>query len=162
MNTDTSDRTVEIKTLPDMHVAFIRHVGPYLECGAKFGQLMGWAGPKGLLGPSTRILGVYHDDPDVTPPEKLRADCCMTVATEVSVEGDVQLQMLTPGECAVLTHRGPYTDLANSYKWLFGDWLLTSGRELGCSPPFEIYVNDPTQTPENELITEICVPLKTR
>ncbi len=162
MSNDSSTRAVEIRTLPDMRVAFLRWVGPYIECGSTFGKLMEWGGKKGLLGPSTTTLGIYHDDPDVTPADKLRADCCITVGDDVSADGEVQIQTLTPGECAVLTHVGPYSELEASYRWFFGEWLMTSGRETSDTPPFEIYINDPSCTPESELVTEICLSLKVK
>ena len=54
-----------------MNVAYIRNVGNYIENSALFeklfGQLCGWAGPKGLLGQSDMsMLSVYYDDPKKT------------------------------------------------------------------------------------------------
>ncbi len=40
---------VEMKELPELHVAYIRHVGPYNMIGKAFGRLLEWAGPRGLL-----------------------------------------------------------------------------------------------------------------
>jgi effector-binding domain-containing protein len=70
-----------------------------------------------------------------------------------------ELLNLAGGEVAVGVHKGPYRNLQGSYDWLFGQWLPGSGREVANAPPHEIYVNDPQSTPENDLITHICVPL---
>ena len=64
---------VTVENLEPMRVAFIRHVGPYDQVGGTWGKLMGWVGRHGLFGPNTRMLGVCHDDPEVTPPERLRS-----------------------------------------------------------------------------------------
>jgi len=41
---------------------------------------MRWAGPRGLLQfPKTKTLGVYHDDPEITDPSRLRSSACITV-----------------------------------------------------------------------------------
>ena len=58
---------VRIEDVPPRRVAFIRHVGPYQECGPVFQRMMAWAGRHGLFGPGTMILGIGHDDPEVTP-----------------------------------------------------------------------------------------------
>src|SRR5262249_47535112 len=60
-----------VEALPPRRVAFVRNVGPYNTVGPAFERLMGWAGRRGLLGPGSAVLGVCHDDPDVTPPEKV-------------------------------------------------------------------------------------------
>ena len=61
---------------------------------------------------------------------------------------------------AIATHKGPYRTLIDSYRWLYGEWLPASGHELGDAPCFEQYVNNPQDTPEEELLTAIHVPLK--
>src|SRR5262249_53835150 len=58
MTATTSPPEVRVRTLPPRRVAFVRHVGPYNEVGPTFGRFMAWAGPRGLLGPATQVLGV--------------------------------------------------------------------------------------------------------
>jgi AraC family transcriptional regulator len=159
MTAETSPHEVRVDTLPPRRVAFLRHVGPYQAVGPTFGRLAGWAGPRGLFGPGTLMLGICHDDPDVTPADKIRYDCCITVDDRFQPEGEVGVQTVAGGEYAVLTHRGPYERLNESYRWLYGTWLPTSGREPGHAPPFEVYRNSPGDVAPEDLLTEICVPL---
>jgi AraC family transcriptional regulator len=156
---DTATRPVRIETLPARRVAFLRHIGPYTEVGPTFGKLYGWAFSKGLVGPTTVALGLCHDDPDVTPADKLRYDCCIAVPESFQPEGEIGVQSVEGGDYAVLTHVGPYDTLGESWRWLFGVWLPASGREPRSAPPFEIYKNDCRTTPAEKLITEIHVPL---
>lgn len=162
MNSETITKEVRVETIPDLRIAFLRFVGPYDACGPTFDKLLGWAGPKGLIGPDTKVLAVCYDDPEVTPPDKLRLDCCFTVDESFEPHDDLQVQTVEAGECVILTHRGSYSKLSDSYRWLYGDWLSTSGREFDDRPPFEIYANNPNNTPEDELVTEICVALKAK
>ena len=46
-----------------------------------------------------------------------------------------------------------------AYQWLYGEWLVRSGREPADAPVFEAYLNSPVDTPPTELLTEICLPL---
>jgi len=73
------------------------------------------------------MLGVCHDDPDVTPPEKFRYGACLVVGESVRPEGEVGVQEVGGGEYAVATHRGPYQTLAQTYARLYGEWLPAGG-----------------------------------
>ncbi len=151
---------VRIQRVDAMRVAFMRHVGPYHEMGQTFERLGAWAGPRGLFGAHTRVLGVYHDDPEVTPPDKLRGDACITVGESFQPEGEVGVQTVGGGEYAVATHRGPYSGLVDVYARLCGEWAPGSGRELRSAPCFEIYLNSPHDTAPEDLLTEVYAPLE--
>ncbi len=49
--------------------------------------------------------------------------------------------------------------MGDAYRWLLGVWLPESGREADDAPMFEVYLNDPRQTPPTELLTDIHLPL---
>lgn len=150
---------VTIKKLPPRRVAFVRHVGPYIECGKAWDKLCGWASSKGLFGPDTICLGISYDDPDITPPEKLRYDACLTVGEDVQAEDEIGLQDIAGGDYAVTVHRGPFNLLNKTYHRVCGEWIPASGRELSSAPCLEICLNDPEVTPEEELMVEVCLPL---
>ena len=153
---------VQIKTIPPMRVAFVRHVGPYMEVGQAWGRLFAWAGPRGLVGRGPKMIGVCHDDPEVTPPEKIRYDACLVVGDSVRPEGDIGVQEIGGGEYAVTVHKGPYENLGQTYARLCGEWLPASGREMRASPPLEVYLNSPQTAAPADLLTEVCVPLAGR
>ena len=151
---------IQVKFVPKMRVAFVRHVGPYQECAPAWEKLAGWAGPKGLFTPAAKALGLCHDDPGETPPEKIRYDACLTVGADVEPEGEVGVKEIAGGEYVIATHKGPYDKLMDVYMELYGRWIPENGREYTMDPCFEVYVNDPHTTPPEELITEVYVPLK--
>jgi AraC family transcriptional regulator len=89
---------VEVKELPPMRLLFLRrHVGPYSQVGQTWGRLTMWAGMRGLPGPGMQTIGIVHDDPDVTPPEKVRCDPGVVMTRPVQPEGGY----------ATFTHEGP-------------------------------------------------------
>lgn len=151
---------VRLEKLPAKRIAFLRHIGPYAGVGEKFQQLMVWAGPKGVFGPQTQVLGIYHDNPEVTDEQKLRSDAAVTVPDHIAAEGDIQIGEIAEGDYAIATHQGAYTGLADCYRWLYGVWLPQSGRAPADAPCFERYVNNAADTPEQELLTEIHLPLQ--
>jgi AraC family transcriptional regulator len=150
---------IEIKTLAPQLIVFLRHVGPYDQVGATWGRLAMWAGMRGLIGPASRFLGVSWDDPEITPPEKLRYDAAITLSRPIPPEGEFGVTELAGGEYATLLHKGPYEGLSASYRAIFGGWLPASGRELRDAPCFEHYLNSPQNARPEELLTVIHVPV---
>ena len=150
---------IRVEMLPQTRVAFVRHRGPNQDVGEAWGKLMAWAWPRGLVGPATRMIGLCHDDPAVTPPEKIRYDACLTAGPDFQPDGEVGVQEIAGGEYAVTTHRGPYDGLHSLYARLCGEWLPASGRELRAVPPFEVYRNSPQDTAPEDLLTDIYLPL---
>jgi AraC family transcriptional regulator len=154
---------VHTETLPPRKVAFLRHVGPYDEAvDATWQKILVWAGQHGLLGPQARFLGISHDNPHVTPPDKLRYDACIATDQPFEPEGEIGTQLIPGGEYAVATHHGPYEQLPDTYAQLYGDWLPRSGREPAEHPGFQVYHGMLGETPPENLVTDIYVPLRPR
>jgi AraC family transcriptional regulator len=149
-----------IERIAPRRVAFIRHVGPYCEVGTAWGGLMSWAGRQGLLNQRPNILGIVHDDPEITPAEKIRYDACLVVGEHVKPEGEIGVQEVGDGDYAVATHCGPYVNLGETYARLCGQWIPASGREMRFAPGFEVYRNSPRDAAPAELLTDVCVPLE--
>ena len=143
-----------------MRLVFLRHVGPYDQVGATWARLMSWAGMRGLLGPAMRMIGIVHDDPDVTPPEKVRYDAAVVVSRPVEPEGEFGVLEFPGGAYGVLMHRGPYEGLGKAYQHLYGAWLPKSGYELRDAPAFEQYLNSPRDSRPEDLLTLIHVPIE--
>jgi AraC family transcriptional regulator len=151
---------VTIKNIEPMRVAFVRHVGPYNQVGRAWDRLCTHLGKEGFLGSDSEFIGICYDDPEVTPLEKIRYDACITVDESFVPEDEITVQTIGGGEYAVTTHFGPYNKLGETYSRLFGEWLLQSSRELRSEPCLEFYLNDPESTDPDDLITDICLPLK--
>jgi AraC family transcriptional regulator len=160
IDTGGSNMEARIERIDRKRVAFVRHVGPYDQCGAAWGKLCEWAGRNGLLGPNTRMLGICHDDPEVTPSDKIRYDACVVVDESIHPGGDVGIQYLEGGEYATAQLKGPYSGLAALYGRLCGEWIPAQRREIRSAPCFEIYHNDPNRTKPEDLITDVHVPLE--
>jgi len=151
---------VEIQRLQPMRVAFLRHVGPYNAVGATWDRLLTIMGKDGYLGGCPMMLGICRDDPEVTPPSKIRYDACVTVDDDFRPNGEIQVQVVEGGEYARTTHAGLYNTLGRTYAEFLGGWLPRSGRELRNAPCFEVYLNDPESTAPEDLLTDIYAPLR--
>lgn len=159
--TEGPELTVQIKRLEPMRVAFVRHTGPYEECGSAWEKLGMRLGSEGWLSGDAQFLGLCHDDPEVTPPDKIRYDACCSVGEGFQPWGDIGVTVLDGGEYAVTTHFGAFDRLGDTYARLFGEWLPRSGRELRPAPCLEFYLTDPENTEPEDYLTDIYAPLQT-
>lgn len=152
---------VEIKQLQSMRVAFVRHTGPYSECGSAWERLFMGLGKEGLFGAGARHFGLCHDDPEVTPAEKIRYDACCTVDHAYRPHGDIGVMEIEGGDYAMTTHFGPFETIGDTYARLLGEWLPRSGYEVRSAPCLEIYLTDPENTEPEDYLTDIYMPLQT-
>lgn len=60
-----------------------------------------------------------------------------------------------------VVHTGPYRHLGNAWYVLMGEARFKKLKIRKSVPPFEIYLNDPDTTQEEELITELYLPVQT-
>jgi len=156
---------VEGKELPEMNVAYVRHIGPYKgnpELFEKlFTKLMTWAGPRGLINfPESKVLAVYHDDPSVTDESKLRLSACLSVPKDTEVNGEIGKMTIIGGKYAVAKFELANDEYPEAWELVYGGWLPQSGYQCVDAPCFENYLNDPKEHPEGKCIVEICVPVK--
>ncbi|MBU2711822.1 AraC family transcriptional regulator [Zooshikella harenae] len=149
----------EIKTLPEYHVAYVRKIGPYGPdtCEKAFNELCQWAAPKGLLNTGI-VLGVYWDNPEVTPPEKCRVDACITLPPGATLEDPIATQTLQGGPFAVCHFEVKPDQFQQAWDNAF-TWLVDNGYECGEQPCYEIYYNNASDYPEGKWIFDICIPL---
>ena len=154
---------VDIKQLPALRVATVRHVGSYETISEAFEKLSAAAGAAGLFErPETQLVAIYHNDPASTPTEKLLSDAGLIVAEGVPLPDGVEEQRLAAGTYACTLHLGSYKTLGDTWSRLLHEWLPSSGRRAGSGPNYELYLNNPHEAPEDKLRTELRIPLADR
>ena len=156
---------VEVKDMPELNVAYIRHIGPYKgdqELFSRlFNKLMSWAGPRGLLRfPETKVMALYHDNPDITDESQLRTDACITVPEDTQVDGEIGKANIPAGKYAVAHFEITPDQYQDAWNAVYGGWLPESGYQPEDGPCYELYLNDPKEHPEGKHIVDICIPVK--
>ncbi len=152
--------TPKIKQMPEMHVVYIRHKGPYNQIEEAFNKLEAWAKPRGLYDQEdVKVLAVYHDDPQVTEASKLSSSACITAPKDISVSGSVGKMTIPAGQYAVARVEIDQDQFDQAWDALLGDWLPESGFEPVDRPCYEVYLNDPQFHPENKFIVDLCEPV---
>jgi AraC family transcriptional regulator len=151
---------VKIINQPAKKMACIPHKGSYMKIGMAFERVFGTLGGRPMDWSKHEMVALYYDDPDTIPEDDLSSKAGFTCPEDFEISAPLESETLHAGEYAVLHYKGPYSDMRKAYDWLFGQWLINSGRETADHPCFEIYLNNPRDTPANDLLTNICLPLK--
>jgi AraC family transcriptional regulator len=155
---------VNVEEMEAFTVAYVRHVGPYAGDAALFGQLFGrlaaWAGPRGLLGPSTKSLCIYHDNPEITQPAKLRLSCCISVPPSTKVGGEIGLMEIAAGKYARAHFEISEKEFGGAWEWFMGQWMPQSGYQPADGLCYELCLNDPGTHPEGKHIVDLVEPVK--
>lgn len=153
---------VELKTLPDMRLAYMRHTGPYGSPGIsqtwqRFGA---WAAQHGAMKPGGAMVGISQDSPDLTAPEKCRYDACVEVDAEFRPEGEVGVQTL-PGRRYACGHfNGTALEIHAAWQRMFGEWLPDSGWQTDEGPAIELYDLSGMDAATERMTCLLCVPVR--
>lgn len=151
--------SVVIEPLNISTCASVSHDGSYMEINHAMGTLFGALAEQQLLNENTAMMAVFFDDPDTTPVEQLRSAACSPITDEVTLAAPLECLELFQGNYAKLLYTGPYADMKDAYRWLYGTWLPNSGYDAADAPGVELYLNNPQEVPASELQTLLCLPL---
>ncbi len=80
------------------------------------------------------------------------------VSKKFSDKGDIKSSEIPGGKFANCLYIGPYNEIAAAYNALT-EWIENNGYE-STGVAYEIYLNDPRETPPHDLKTQIMFPLK--
>lgn len=147
------------ETLAEKRLLAMPHGGPYGANGATFERLMAWGGPRGAFTDQGWVVGIYYDDPDSTPAEKLRSEACVKYRIAPDPAHGVAERILAGGKYAVMLHRGPYSTLGDAWRRFLRERAVPHGVSLAERPCFERYLNDPREVAPEDLLTDIYLPV---
>ena len=151
---------ISITPQPDRHLAGMPHTGAYTAIGAAFEKVAMICSTRHMWPKVQGMVGIYMDDPDATAEADLNSFAGVILPDGEAVEGPLEIHDIKGGKTAVLRFKGPYSGLKDAYNYLYGVWLPQSGEEIRDQASYEVYLNDPSDTAPEDLLTDICVPLK--
>lgn len=155
---DMQSEEMKVKDVPALRVVSLREKGRYDEVTPRLiGELFGMI--VGQHNQQVRICGapmsIYHD------PECKEGDADIEVAIPISgrITVDTRFEIKTLDSVKVLSvmHRGAYPKVGETWERAFR--LMSEKGYAPAGPGRELYLNDPHDTPESELLTEVQVPI---
>ena len=123
--------------------------------GEAFQQVWGFMQGEGIQ-PAGGALSVYYE----YHPDKMVFRAGFTIAAEDmdKAKGEVEVGVTPAGEVLYFVHKGPYSTLRDDYGIMM-EHIGKIGREIA-APTWEVYLNDPSQVSEDELLTDVFTALK--
>jgi effector-binding domain-containing protein len=71
---------------------------------------------------------------------------------------ETKLKITQPRLVAYTVHKGPYSQLGEVFKKV-AEWAITNGYQISGAPS-TVYYNEAGSVPDDELITEIQIPVR--
>ncbi len=145
------------KTLPQQHYIFVERKASMTgteiadAMASGFGEVFSFKEKLGIE-PLSMPTAIYTEMP-AGDQMAFRTGFFVSAEDAARAEGPVQSGVIMAGEAFTTTHAGPYANLHETHKALW-DHMEAQGVE-GATPFWEVYIDDPTTTPEAELRTEI-------
>jgi AraC family transcriptional regulator len=151
---------VEIVTFPRTRVAVVEHHGPPTLEHETVKKLIAWKIENRFLDPlKHRSYRIHYTDPHVTPPSQHRVDFCLSFDGDVALNSHGILTKIIPElRCARARDIG-YRFNNQAALFLNQTWLPQSGESLGKFPMFFHYVNVGPQVRDEEMVTDVYLPL---
>ncbi len=147
---------IKEKKIEENQVAYISFKGSYDEVPVLLGEIVGFIMAKGLqiMGPP---FGVYYNSPQEVPVEELMYEVGIPFVGESLEEGRIKIKIMPAQLVLSAIHKGPYNEVGTVIGAL-AEHAYKNGYEI-IGAPMEIYLSDPNEVPENELLTEVCFPV---
>ena len=158
---ETAPLRVEVVSVEPFQVAALRVTGAYPEQNQGYGRLFGWAARHGLLDSLRGLYGVPLDDRRDVPPQACAFDCMLALGAPFAADvGEgIRMRVLGGGRYARVRLVGAFDGLEALTDALLAHWLPDSGETLRDAPLFHEYLDDPDETPEALLRTDVYLPL---
>jgi AraC family transcriptional regulator len=152
---------VQIVIFPETKVAAFEHFGSPAREHDTVRKLIAWKLEQRLLDPvKYRSYGVHYTDSRIAKPSDHHVDFCLSVEQEVGPNSFGIVDKVIPrNRCALARDVGSRHN-NRAAVWLYEEWLPRSGEVPGNFPIFFHYVNVGPDVREEEMITDVYLPLK--
>jgi effector-binding domain-containing protein len=153
----------EVKMVEEMRAACIFHNGAVAAIGDDMGRIIGklmeWAMKRGvkMAGPP---FAVYYSSPDEMSRGEMKFEVGIAFVGEAQEEGNIQIKTFPPQNVLSAIHKGPYSQIAPVYAALM-EYATKNGYQV-TGPPMELWLTNPMEVAESELLTEVRFPVTKR
>lgn len=158
---DKASLNVEIVNYSETQIAALEHRGAPNLIGSTIQKFIEWRKRNGLPPSKSKTFNLVYDDPNVTDPADYRFDVCCSIEQRVEEnEYGVITKTIPAGKCAVVRHIGSDDNINMIVNHLYSEWLADSTFEVRDFPIFFERVSFFPEVSENEMVTDIYLPIE--
>ncbi|WP_109301959.1 GyrI-like domain-containing protein [Aquimarina sp. AU474] len=155
----------KIEELPALDILYLTYQGSFENLkGIKqvWQQLMEYAFKNKLVDDNTICLAEILDDNEITDNVHCRYNAGIVIepSLKIELEGLFRIKTIAPQKYAKFLHKGSHESSLITYDYIYSHWMSNVNLELEDKPTLEFFLNDDKDTPVNELLTEIYIPIK--
>lgn len=158
--------TFEIEELPGFDFLYLTYQGTFEDIdGIKetWKQLIRYASKNNVFDNATTIcMAEILDDNDITDSIHYRYNAGIVIESPLKfeVDGLFRTKTIASQKYAKFLHKGSYENSTMIYDYIYSHWMTDIQLELVDKPTLEFFLNDEADTSQDELLTEIYIPIK--
>ena len=155
---ESNQPEVTVKEVPSLKVATTKSNVPYDDIGRVLMELFRWVLTKGVK-VASYPMAVFPEAAGETTEGSVRFEACIPIDPDSKVQGsdEVSITSLPPLKVASARHHGAFREVGRTYDAILA-WVSANGYRAE-GPTRELYLVNPLEASEEELITEVQVPV---
>lgn len=152
---------VTIEELPARPIAYLRVRDPYRgdAVARALARVTAWAATHGLGPHNAQLIGLAHNDPEVTPLAQCSYDVAVTLPRGVEPPEDFSRRTIPAGKFAVTRCTGDIHAVDRAWNFLYKAWLPRSRWQPAHFPAMEVFATWPREAAPATWDLWCCVPL---
>jgi effector-binding domain-containing protein len=146
------------KRIEEAKVAYIPYMGSYDKIPELIAEVGQWVAEKGYK-MTGLVYGTYFNTPEQVSEDKLQYEIGFGFEGKITTmqEGKIGIKEIPEHNVLAAVHKGPYTEVGPVIHAVV-DHAVENGYDI-VGPISEAYLNSPLDTPEEELLTEVRIPV---
>lgn len=162
---DREKISFEIEYLPDFEFLSLEYRGAYSDISAikkMWEQLLDYLLKEKLLTNDSICMAEILDDESISEDTHCRYTLGVVLEKLLAFEpkGLFKTKVHKRQKYAKFIHKGAHETCADTYNKIYAFWMVDVNLEMEDLPVLEFYLNDEETTPQDDLITEIYIPIK--
>lgn len=153
---------VTIKPMPALHLAVFKSHSGYSPAGIKsaWERVFHWAQGRGIPIPTTGLIAISYDDPEITEMKHCRYYACLNVPETIRHDTRAGIIDIPAHRAAVCRLSCQADQIMPAYRVIYRDWLPQSGFLITDLPPYEVYYDAPDVNPASKYVFDLCIPVE--
>lgn len=147
---------IKEKRIEEAKVAYMPYMGSYAKIPELRQEVTQWLMDKDLK-MTGLVYGTYFNSPEEVSEDKLQYEIGLGFEGVAEPEGKIGIKEIPEHTVLTAMHQGAYTDIGPAIHAVI-DYAVKNDYDI-VGPISEAYFNDPMVTPEEELLTEVRIPV---
>lgn len=146
------------KRIEEERVAYIPYMGSYDKIPELIAEVAQWLVDKDFE-MTGLIYGTYFNSPENVSEDKLQYEIGFGFEGKITAlrEGKIGIKEIPEHSVLAAIHKGPYSEVGPVIHAVI-DYAVKNNYDI-VGPISEAYLNNPNDTPEEELLTEVRIPV---